>query len=152
MKDVNAYQREWRRKNPDKAAAIRKRFRTKHRDRLLEEGATYSQSRRNFMPGRCLVLQAKTRANKKGITFDLPREVEVPDTCPILGIPLIAGKVKHTANSPSLDRIVQSKGYTQGNVQVISYKANTMKSDASPEELLRFADWIQKTYATSLSN
>ena len=39
-------------------------------------------------------------------------------------------------NSPSLDRIDSSKGYTPDNVWVISRRANIIKHDATLEELL----------------
>ena len=39
-----------------------------------------------------------------------------------------------------------SKGYIKGNVEVISRKANIMKSDACPEELLEFAYEILERY------
>lgn len=42
------------------------------------------------------------------------------------------------ASSPSLDRIDNRMGYVPGNVWVISWKANRMKSDASMEELRVF--------------
>ena len=38
-------------------------------------------------------------------------------------------------DSPSLDRIVSSLGYVKGNIRVISYKANRVKSNATLEEL-----------------
>jgi hypothetical protein len=38
-------------------------------------------------------------------------------------------------NSPSLDRIDTSKGYVKGNVWVISWRANKLKSDATLAEL-----------------
>ena len=34
------------------------------------------------------------------------------------------------------------------NVQVISLKANVMKNNATREELLKFSEWINKTYGT----
>lgn len=57
-----------------------------------------------------------------------------------------AGKGGVKDNSPSLDKIVPSKGYVVGNIQVISYKANRLKGDCSLEDLLNFADWVIETY------
>jgi hypothetical protein len=48
--------------------------------------------------------------------------------------------------SPSLDRIKPELGYVPGNIQVISARANVMKNDATPEELLAFANWVYRTY------
>lgn len=42
--------------------------------------------------------------------------------------------------SPSLDKIVPSLGYVIGNVEVISYLANTMKQNATPEQLTTFCE------------
>jgi hypothetical protein len=64
------------------------------------------------------------------------------DICPILEIPLNYSTVGvgHTApyNHASLDKIDPSKGYVVGNLQVISKKANAMKSNATLEELRTF--------------
>ena len=40
-----------------------------------------------------------------------------------------------THNSPSVDRIDPKKGYTPDNIRVISWRANSLKSDASLKEL-----------------
>jgi hypothetical protein len=91
---------------------------------------------------------AKSRAKEKGVPFTLtPDYVRslVVDRCPVLGIELdYASKngrgLAH--NSATVDRIIPSLGYVPGNVQVLSARANMMKSDASPEELLLFANWV----------
>lgn len=41
-------------------------------------------------------------------------------------------------NNPSIDRLDPSIGYIPGNICVISYKANTMKNNASYTELKTF--------------
>jgi hypothetical protein len=90
----------------------------------------------------------KTRAKKKGLGFDIEvADVVPPEFCPILGLRLERGKgCGGKQNSPSVDRIDPTKGYVKDNIQVISNLANLMKSDATPEQLLMFADWIYKTY------
>jgi hypothetical protein len=100
---------------------------------------------------RALVLlgQARYRAKKKGIEFNLElSDVVIPKICPVLKIPLSAGSSSGGPRgcSPSLDRIDNTKGYIKGNVQVMSHKANTMKHCADNNELILFANWIKKTY------
>jgi len=89
--------------------------------------------------------RAKQRCVSSGREFLLDVEdIVIPDTCPILGIPLNmnSGRSGAYKNSPSLDRIRNSEGYTKDNIQVISQKANAMKSSASKGELIRFANWV----------
>ena len=93
--------------------------------------------------------RSKSRAKRKGFEHNITIEdIKIPDKCPLLGISLFPGKGEVCPNSPTLDRIDSSKGYIKGNVWVISYKANTIKSNATPEELLRIAtnlaDFITK--------
>lgn len=98
----------------------------------------------SYMLDRC-----RSRASGKGIEFSITlADLVVPELCPVLGIPLKRnkGKGRAAANSPSVDRIDPTQGYVPGNVQVMSYKANCMKNNASPEELLAFADWVNRTY------
>ena len=93
----------------------------------------------------------RSGAKTRGILFDITDDdLVIPKMCPILNIPLkvnICTGPGGKGDSYSLDRIDHSKGYTKGNVQVISRKANMMKSNASKEELLAFASWVIKAYA-----
>ena len=98
-----------------------------------------------------LLKQAKYRAKKYGIEFDITvDDIHIPEYCPILKIKMFKNDKRYAHEySPSLDRINPELGYTKGNIQVISHKANTMKSSANLNDLINFAMWvltyIQKT-------
>ncbi len=93
--------------------------------------------------------QAKGRAKKSGLAFDLDIEdCVIPEFCPILGIPIIqiprgekmTGR-KRSPNSPSLHRINPSGGYTKDNVLVVSWRANDLFRDGSLEEFQRIVQF-----------
>lgn len=74
-------------------------------------------------------------ALRRKISFDdnlLNAELLIPEYCPLLGTKLEIGSGQ---NSPSIDRIDSSKGYTLDNIWIISRRANTIKNDATLEEL-----------------
>lgn len=82
---------------------------------------------------------AKSRADKKGIEFNIEEsDIIIPNICPLLEVPFKFGDKNNYDYSPSLDRIDNTKGYIKGNIQVISKKANTMKSSATLQELNTF--------------
>jgi hypothetical protein len=106
---------------------------------------------RNSRPEWYMHYKAKRRARIKKIDFDIEvSDVVMPKTCPVFKKYELKKETSDTGGpkpwSPSLDRIDNTKGYVKGNVQVISNKANTMKGNATPEELLQFAFWIILTY------
>lgn len=83
-----------------------------------------------------LIRAAKFRAKKSGLECTITAaDIVIPDTCPILDIPIVINSDKRADNSPSIDRIDNSKGYTPDNVIVVSYRANKLKNDATLEEL-----------------
>lgn len=81
---------------------------------------------------------ARQRAANTGLAFDLePSDVVIPEKCPWLGIAIEVGVGKgRRDNSPSLDRIDNSRGYVKGNVEVVSWRANNLKSTATFDELI----------------
>ena len=86
--------------------------------------------------GKYLVAEARRRAKSKGLAFNLEvNDVQVPEVCPVLGIPMFVSEKNSSPNSPTLDRIIPERGYVRGNVRVISHRANTIKSDASIDEI-----------------
>jgi hypothetical protein len=101
---------------------------------------------RRLDPVHNLLDHARQRAKRKGLEFSLRRvHIVIPPVCPVLGIPIskINGVTHH--GSPSIDRIDNAKGYVPGNVRVISYRANSLKSNATPDE-------IRLVYMDILSN
>lgn len=95
----------------------------------------YLRRRRVNSPAKALWDRAKKRAGRFGIKFSLTVDViVVPEKCPALGIPLIVGEVR-SKNSPSLDRITPTDGYTASNVRVLSDQANRLKGDLTLQEL-----------------
>ncbi len=95
--------------------------------------------------------RSKSRARKKGFEHNIDiHDINIPAVCPLLGIPLFSGNVTVGPNSPTLDRLDSSKGYIKGNVWVISYRANTIKNDATPEELERIARGVRKEIKSRL--
>ena len=65
-----------------------------------------------------------------------------PERCPVFGFKLTVGTRWDHRHSPSIDKIIPSKGYVRGNIQVISMMANTMKQNATPKQLEQFANWV----------
>jgi hypothetical protein len=113
------------------------------RAKIYEATKAYCYERRRTDWGRRKEAfnNAKTRAIRKGVPFtimlaDVPH---IPDLCPVLGIPLVISNDYAQFNSPSFDRVVPILGYVPGNVMWISNRANSVKSDATPAELMRIA-------------
>ena len=66
--------------------------------------------------------------------------------CPVLGVDMKWGLVEenYLYESPSLDKINPSKGYIRGNVAWISLRANRIKSNATFDEVMKVAKWLEK--------
>ena len=110
---------------------------------VAEHRALAAKIRRRRKPEFFLFMAAKTRAKKYGWAFNLdPSDIVIPKLCPVLGLSL-GVQDKQSANSPTLDRFDNSKGYVKGNVRVISWRANALKSDATVEELERVVEYMK---------
>lgn len=91
--------------------------------------------RRNANGPKYLWEKAKSRAKKQGLEFNIdPEDLVIADKCPVLGIPMrILSKSRN--NRATVDKKDPGKGYTKGNVVVISGRANMLKTDATIDEL-----------------
>jgi hypothetical protein len=103
-----------------------------------------------------VVQQAKCRARKAKppLPFDITVEQVLsiaPDVCPMLKFPLrYASKRQHSYDSASLDKVIPELGYVFGNVAVVSYKANRLKNNGTPDELDLVAQWSRAAHTTAL--
>jgi hypothetical protein len=94
---------------------------------------------------------AKRRSKEKNLEFNITLEYLesiYPDDslCLLLNIPLDWDSPNKHPSTPSLDRIDNSKGYIKGNVQWVSWRANQLMNDATPDELLMVAQNYKKIY------
>ncbi len=96
-------------------------------------------------PSRVILYKARERAKEYGVPFALlPNDIVIPTHCPVLGIRLRRGSKSVTKASPSLDRIIPRLGYVPNNVVVVSHFANSIKRDATPEQLMLVARFYAK--------
>ena len=106
--------------------AVRKKWRTK-----------------NFV--NILLHSAKKRAKKSGLEFNLIKEkLFIPSKCPVFGTKFIIGNRKRVDFAPSLDRFDNTRGYTNDNVRVISFRANYLKRDATLKEMKQLVRYMSK--------
>ena len=94
---------------------------------------------------------AKSRAKNNGLEFDITLDdIVIPIYCPILGLELVLERknssLRRSDNScPTIDRVDNDKGYVKTNIEVISWRANRLKSDGKLWEFERIVDYIRKT-------
>jgi hypothetical protein len=82
------------------------------------------------------------------ISFD---DLEKPEFCPVLGVKLNYGcstgkdgKQTRDPNKASIDKVIPELGYVPGNVFVISWKANKLKSDMTIDQLEKILDYMKR--------
>lgn len=111
-----------------------------------------------------LTKAARARAKEKNIPFDIDLDyvrsmvgenAELASHCPVFGMPLDWSRQRGNGsralpNSPSIDRIDPERGYVKGNIKIISFRANQIKSDASHQELKLVAAYLGRELVNSL--
>ena len=107
-----------------------------------DEITAKARSRRAANPIPNMLARARVRARVKGLEFSLTKEdIRIPESCPVLGIRLRVSSGRYSDSSPALDRIDNSKGYVRGNVLVVSARANSLKNDATVDELKKLVEF-----------
>lgn len=141
------YMRGWDRRKyqKDPEAARAKRKQSYNSDAACK--ATREWQARN--PHKALFNAKRAQAKRHGVLFTLTFDLmSWPEVCPVLGLKLIyergvRGVSRPFDDSPSFDRVDNSKGYEDGNVIIVSNLANSIKRNATPQQLRQVADFYR---------
>jgi hypothetical protein len=118
-----------------------------------EKGKRPKKERKQDNPAYMMFRNAIQRSKDKNLPFNLElKDIEIPEVCPLLGIPIIKGIGNYSDNSPTLDKIVPELGYVKGNVWVVSMRANRIKDNATLNELENIVNGLRKILNTNLIN
>lgn len=99
---------------------------------------------------RTLLSLSKQRAKRAGMVHTLTlSDIQIPDVCPVLGIPLKREDRATWFSAPSIDRIDSAKGYTPDNITIVSRRANILKRDATVEELRLLYEYYSQSMGAS---
>lgn len=157
------YQREYRSRPEVKARCAetaKVRYDNGHKekkkayDTKRRQDPSFRKMRSEYMLARRLanwskvkVGELKKRAEALGLPFELTEEdIPLPEFCPVFGTKLVIGIGKQSGDSPSVDRIDNTKGYVKGNVVVVSQRANSLKRDASFSDMQRMVEFYSQFF------
>lgn len=107
----------------------------------------YQKDKKLTAPFKQRTWRKKSECTKKGIEYDLTEEYLESiwtGSCPIFEVPLELFASNDHPYSPNLDRIDPNKGYTKGNVQWMSARANRLKNNMTKEETEKLYKWMVK--------
>ena len=135
---ISDYRKTERAKFPYLASEGQFKSRSKRRGSLVQKSIAYKAKLRREDPARAILYGAKASAKVRGLAFEITKDdITLNQVCPWLKIPLDyelgQGRIP---NSPSLDRTDSTKGYISGNVEVVSWRANSLKNNATLQELV----------------
>jgi len=104
-----------------------------------------SYERVKATPHKRLLVRARKRAKDFGLEFSITLDdIKMPEFCPVFGTKLVNNEgYANRDNSMSLDRIDSSKGYTPDNICVISNRANSIKGNATIEDLEKLIAYMK---------
>lgn len=133
--------------NPEKSREYTAAWQERNPEKNKEKKDRWMKSKSGRLS--ILLSSARGRAKRLGREFSITADdlLPLPDFCPVLGIPINYMGAKRYGgfieDSPSIDRVDSSKGYVPGNVRIISWRANSIKSDATIDELRRVLKYME---------
>lgn len=116
--------------------------------------AAYYEARPHFHAARGMVRKARLRAEENKVPFDaefmtsknIEKLLLAREKCPCCKARLSYGrksKVGPSDRSPSLDRIFCEDGYVPGNVDVLCWRCNRLKGNATEDDLRAILAYIE---------
>ncbi len=141
------YDRLYREKNRDVLREKKKFYRQQRIEhyREMDKKSREKQFENEDFRKQSIIRNCKYRAKAKNIPFDLDwKEIEWPTHCPILNVELDYSRKPWSLNSPSVDRIDNSKGYLLNNCKIVSLRGNRLKSDFTEKEILLVLNYMRK--------
>jgi hypothetical protein len=145
LEKSRAYGRERSRKREATRGEHYQQYRKKYNQDNKEHHRVWQRLKRQERLEVYLLSGARLRAKNKSVPFSIKvSDIVVPEYCPALGIKLQIGVGMAQKSSPTLDRFIPALGYVPGNVYVISKHANTIKNNATLEEVRMVAEWMAK--------
>lgn len=124
-------------------------YRAKNIERLRAKGRHDGRIHYVRHHKRVFVQRAFRRAKELGLEFNITvDDISWPTHCPRYGLKIDYAVTRgRKDNSPSLDRIDNRKGYIKGNVEIICWRANRHKSDATMDEMRRQVNYLELFHA-----
>lgn len=97
-------------------------------------------------PFKCRATKLKAKCKHQKIKYNLNSDYLQSiwtGKCPVFNRRIMFNKHRNFEFHAELDRINPKKGYTKGNVVWLSRKANRIKNNAKPKEVLALAKWLK---------
>lgn len=90
-----------------------------------------------------LLYNAKRRAVRGGFPFALTMDdIFWGEACPCCGTVYSFAPEGGYSSRPSIDKLIPERGYVRDNVVFICVRCNQRKSDMTPKEMYRIADFF----------
>jgi hypothetical protein len=141
---INESVKNYQANNPEKFKLIRKKSQINYSEKNREILNNKQKQNRFNNPQLYIITRIKHNCKKNNIPFNLQeKDIIIPECCPVFGIKLEFNEGKFSDNSPSVDRLKPELGYIKGNIRVISYKANRLKSDAKIDDLEKVIEYMK---------
>lgn len=146
-------QKKYYQENKEARLIYHEKYRKENRDKILQRQKTYYKN--NPLPlAKSLWIGAKARAKKANLEFTItPEDIQIPEFCPALGIKLnrhLGSKAQD--DSFVLERFNNDLGYIPMNINVVSHKANRMKTNATIQEVEGLLTWMKLIEKSSLKS
>lgn len=129
---------------PEKHNRLAREYYHKHKTMLNPKKRQWDEDNFEWV----LWSSCRRRARYEDLNFQLDvSDIIIPKVCPYLNILLTRTQGEGVVwSNASVDRIDNSKGYTNDNIMIISRMANSMKQHATKEQLLTFAKNVLKLH------